>query len=463
MSINQDYIQQLLASGNTIPFYLAYFGGSNWDSTFLAIIEKINSNTNLNFVRNTDNTNTIIDIYVYEGISEPGWSSSEYGSYLALELTTEEGASESRVEELFGEMIGTVLGLQEPSGIDNTAIEELKTIWGGSGLNYLLENIEVLDTIDSSDEIDTYTITIDENGSSDRYIALNIDEEFADLDLSLVDASGIELANAQTTNQTEVLDLSEIEPGTYQISVYGYGGSTSSYSINYATSSDTSDRSALHDDWGGYDINDIGIINGITSEYYEWPVDSAFFSFSIDGDTNYGNWSISISGDSQLYTDYDLFLYKSDVGGPEYGYIDSSTALGSDEIINLEGVDPGNYIFEIRRFYGSEVGTGDFQLTIESPYNIAEGQGDSFEENNSFETASEIEVIGDFHQGGLTIHNTEDVDYYKFDLTSTGAVGSYSEIVLSEDSGDLDLYLYGSNEVLVDSSESTGLKKQLIL
>ena len=89
MTISQDYIQQLLDDRNTIPFYLSE---SNWDSTFLALIETINSGTNLNFVRNTDNTNTIIDIYVYEGIFESGWSAYEYDSFLALEINTAEGA-----------------------------------------------------------------------------------------------------------------------------------------------------------------------------------------------------------------------------------------------------------------------------------------------------------------------------------------------------------------------------------
>ena len=111
MSVTQDYIKQLLEDRTTIPFYL---DESNWDSTFLEIIEKINSNTNLSFVRNTDNTDTIIDIYIYQGMYEPGWSTYEYDSYLALELTTEDGTSTSRIEELFGEMLGTALGLQEP-------------------------------------------------------------------------------------------------------------------------------------------------------------------------------------------------------------------------------------------------------------------------------------------------------------------------------------------------------------
>ena len=79
----------------------------------------------------------------------------------------------------------------------------------------------------------------------------------------------------------------------------------------------------------------------------------------------------------------------------------------------------------------------------------------------SFETASEIEVIENFYQGGLTIHDTQDVDYFKFDQTSTGAVGSYAEILLSEDSGDLDLYLYNSNGF--QTVESAGSKETVNL
>ena len=127
MTISQDYIKQLLEDRNTIPFYLTE---SNWDSTFLGLIETINSRTNLNFVRNTDNTNTIVDIYVNEGTFESGWSAYEYDSFLTLGLNIADGASVSRAEELIGEMLGTVLGLQNSSSLDDAAIGELANKWG---------------------------------------------------------------------------------------------------------------------------------------------------------------------------------------------------------------------------------------------------------------------------------------------------------------------------------------------
>ena len=218
MTISQDYIKQLLEDRNTIPFYLTE---SNWDTTFLRLIEKINSRTNLNFVRNTDNTNTIVDIYVNEGTFESGWSAYEYDSFLTLGLNIADGASVSRAEELIGEMLGTVLGLQNSSSLDDAAIGELASKWGNDGLDILLANIENEGEI-QGDEFDRYRITIDEQSDeSDRYIILDINDENADLDLMLVDSIRRVVAREQTNNQREYLDLDEITPGTYLVKVWG--------------------------------------------------------------------------------------------------------------------------------------------------------------------------------------------------------------------------------------------------
>jgi hypothetical protein len=447
MTISQDYIQQLLDDRNTIPFYLSE---SNWDSTFLALIETINSGTNLNFVRNTDNTNTIIDIYVYEGIFESGWSAYEYDSFLALEINTAEGASVNQAEELIGEMLGTVLGLQNSSGLDDAAIGELANKWGNDDMDNLLANIENEGEI-QTDETDTYTITIDEQADeSDRYIILDINDEYADLDLSLVDSSDNVLASAQTTNQTEYLDLAEIAPGSYLVYVYGYGGSTSDYSISYVTSSDTSiDDKNSNQPWDDSNIIDLGVLEGTTTQSRENLIESSFFGFEIEGDTNIGEWKITI-GESPWNSDLDLFLYRED--DPSAAVISSSASYGSDEQINLNGLEAGTYILEVRNFLRE---ASDYLLTIESPYTINDEEGDSLEGNNTFDNATIIEATGSYEQGGLSIHNAEDIDYFRFELAKVGEVGSYAQISLGDGSGDLDLYLYNSDGVLVNSSAST--------
>ena len=343
MTISQDYIQQLLEDRNTIPFYLSE---SNWDSTFLALIETINSGTNLNFVRNTDNTNTIIDIYVYDGTFESGWSTYEYDDFLALEINTADGASVSQAKELIGEMLGTVLGLQNSSSLDDKAIRELANMWGNNGEGYLLTNIKNEGEI-QGDEFDRYRITIDEQSDeSDRYIILDINDENADLDLMLVDSDRRVVAREQTNNQTEYLDLDEITPGTYLVKVWGQRGSISDYSITYVTSSD-----ALIDDknnnqpWHDSYIIDLGVLKGTITQSEENLTESSFFSFKIEGDTNIGSWNINI-GEAPWNSDLDLFLYRKD--DPSAAVISSSVTYGSDEQINLGGLEPGNYILEVR-------------------------------------------------------------------------------------------------------------------
>ena len=447
MTISQDYIKQLLEDRNTILFYLTE---SNWDSTFLGLIETINSRTNLNFVRNTDNTNTIVDIYVNEGTFESGWSAYEYDSFLTLGLNIADGASVSRAEELIGEMLGTVLGLQNSSSLDDAAIGELANKWGNDGLDILLANIENEGEI-QADETDSYTITIDEQADeSYRYIILDINDEYADLDLSLVDSSDSVLARAQTTNQTEYLDLGETEPGTYQINVYGYGGSTSGYRITYATSPDTSiDDEHSNQPWHDSNIIDLGVLEGTITQSEEYLIESSFFSFKIQGDTNIGDWNITI-GESPWNSDLDLFLYRED--DPSATVISSSASYGSDEQINLNGLEAGNYILEVRNFLSD---ASNYLLSIESPYTSNDEQGDSLEGNDTFDNATSIETTGSYKQGGLTIHSENDIDYFRFELAELGELGSYAQISLEEGSGDLDLYLYNNDGILVKSSAST--------
>ena len=447
MTISQGFIQQLLEDRITIPFYLTE---SNWDSTFLSLIEKINSGTNLNFVRNTDDTNTIIDIYVYEGTFASDWSTYEYNDFLLLELNTADGASVSQAEELIGEMLGTVLGLQNSSSLDDKAIRELANMWGNNGEGYLLANIENEGEI-QGDEFDRYRITIDEQSDeSDRYIILDINDENADLDLMLVDSIRRVVAREQTNNQTEYLDLDEITPGTYLVKVWGQRGSISDYSITYVTSSD-----ALIDDknsnqpWHDSNIIDLGVLKGTITQSEENLTESSFFSFKIEGDTNIGSWNINI-GEAPWNTDLDLFLYRED--DPSAAVISSSVTYGSDEQINLGGLEPGNYILEVRNFRRE---SSNYLLSIESPYTTNDEQGDSLEGNNTFDNATIIEGTGSIEQGGLTIHSAEDIDYFKFELAKIGEVGSYAQISLGDGSGDLDFYLYNSNGFLVNSSAST--------
>lgn len=73
---------------------------------------------------------------------------------------------------------------------------------------------------------------------------------------------------------------------------------------------------------------------------------------------------------------------------------------------------------------------------------------DAFEPNNSFDDASDFEVMGKKNQTGLTIHWGQDDDYFRFVASSSGQ-GTVASTVAN---GDVNIYLYDGNRQLLGSS-----------
>jgi hypothetical protein len=77
-------------------------------------------------------------------------------------------------------------------------------------------------------------------------------------------------------------------------------------------------------------------------------------------------------------------------------------------------------------------------------------QPDRFEPNNDPASATDLGVLGQQTQSGLTIHVTNEDDYFKFVAASSG---NY-QVRLNVGDRDVNLYLYDSNQTLLASSTS---------
>src|SRR5437667_11740249 len=75
---------------------------------------------------------------------------------------------------------------------------------------------------------------------------------------------------------------------------------------------------------------------------------------------------------------------------------------------------------------------------------------DRFEPNNSFAQASDFGIIGKRVENDLTIHASNDDDYYQFKPQING-VATVS-IAFQNSQGDLDLLLYNSSHSIIGSS-----------
>ena len=126
--------------------------------------------------------------------------------------------------------------------------------------------------------------------------------------------------------------------------------------------------------------------------------------------------------------------------------------------IDVTGVPNGNYFLEVTLDASNAVLESDeTNNTVFVPYTLnttpASGgvQPDRFEPNNSFAQATDLGESGMQTQSGLTIHITNESDYFRFTAASTGA-GSVQLVIADRD---VNLYLYDSSQNLLGQSTTS--------
>ena len=120
--------------------------------------------------------------------------------------------------------------------------------------------------------------------------------------------------------------------------------------------------------------------------------------------------------------------------------------------IDITGVPAGDYFIEVTLDANNAVMESDeTNNTIQVPVSISNTgstvngtQPDRFDvvaSNNTFATASDLGSLDDVVEASLTLHQTYDLDYYKFTAASSGPI----RIQLSHTGGDANLFLYDKN------------------
>ena len=146
--------------------------------------------------------------------------------------------------------------------------------------------------------------------------------------------------------------------------------------------------------------------------------------------------------------------------GPDYRFTVDQTVVSYNEGVNgwsdsFSAAD----IALLKQIWGEENDTS----TGGGNSSPGGGSSGSYEDNNTFETATDISGEGqDFYIEDLTIDSSGDVDYFSFNLDSTGAPG-WNISLYSSDDTDLDLFLYDSTETLVGSSDYEGTDEVILL
>jgi hypothetical protein len=286
-------------------------------------------------------------------------------------------------------------------------------------------------------------------------------QQQGDLDLWVYDDTQTTVASSTSHPDHESVVFYATEGSSYYIRVYGKTGAT------------TNPDYALEIDWplgfpdDSYEPNDTAVTSWTLPSGDQTLNDLAITPLSGEflSDDDWFEWKAPASGTlnvdikfSHLIGNLDLAIFDHPTTDLD-AYLQRSSSFTDDEHVNIP-VTAGNYYYV--RVWGLGGATNpDYDLIIDGP-NIepdpgegggggggspGAGSGDSEvaigavvpPPNNSAETATDL-GHGARTIGGLTLHNSQDIDWFKWTATATGQLTI--DVLFQHAAGDVDARLY---------------------
>jgi len=175
--------------------------------------------------------------------------------------------------------------------------------------------------------------------------------------------------------------------------------------------------------------------------------DRDYYIFSIDEDS-LEEWSVVLNG-SHWNADLELELFRLSDGET----VDSSNTDGSEEYLDLQGLEQGSYLLMV---YGYEGSHSPYRISFLGPSTGLELEPDQDEDNNSLELAVGLGMISSLTERfELSIHDANDVDYYHFSVSGITTADAYIALSTGEGGGDLEIALLDHEGNIIDQSESS--------
>ncbi|PSF34929.1 hypothetical protein C7H19_18145 [Aphanothece hegewaldii CCALA 016] len=327
----------------------------------------------------------------------------------------------------------------------------------------------------SLDDEDWFKITLPNGVTSNDYVSISFDHSQGDIDLELYDSSGTKISSSTGVGNSESISLPTLiylgnpPSADYYVRVFGYGNATNpNYSLTVnAPISNTGDwLEANNTQATAKDLNtqfsqqlqagETFIQLGVDAEKplsIHNNTDKDWFKFTIASAGQLGDYA-SISFDHTA-GDLDLYLYNSPTATTS---IRKSEGIANTQTIDLKGLAAGTYYLQVAGYGGAT--NSAYSLAIQAPF--VPKTGDWSESNNTIATAKDLGTIIDtYNKGNLSIHNTTDVDWFKFTLGAKGGLDDRIGINFNHGQGDLDIQLYQADgtTLLGSSSGVTGTEE----
>ncbi len=329
------------------------------------------------------------------------------------------------------------------------------TIANATNLPHLQKTGSVA-SIHSASDVDYYKFVLDSVGTSRNFFRINFTDADGDLDLILCDAKGNEISSSENRGQdSETVFFTGLTAGTYYVRAQGYSGALNNYTLDWDKTpyNPTPDNNDLAGKPGNNTIANATNLPHLQKTGSVASIHSA-------SDVDYYKFVLDAAGTSKNFfrinftdADGDLDLILCDAKGNE---ISSSENRGQDsETVLFTGLAAGTYYVRVQGYSGA---LNNYTLDWDKANHTPAADGNDAvgkPGNNTIANATNLPAL--IKDGAkATIHNTGDVDYYKFVMEGDGTANNFLNISFSDIDGDLDLYLYDSNGVELAASKNRG-------
>jgi hypothetical protein len=299
-------------------------------------------------------------------------------------------------------------------------------------------------TIHSTTDRDFFRFQTTATGSISDYVEILFSHGAGNLNMQLYDADRRMIDRAVSTTDNERISLAGRPAGTYFVEIYGRVGATNAYELVVAAPAPPpADRFEPNNSMAA--ATNLGQVAGslrLEALTIHSTTDRDFFRFQTTATGGISDYvEILFSHDAG---NLNMQLYDAD-----RRMIDRAVSTTDDERISLAGRPAGTYFVEV---YGRVGATNVYELVVAAPNTLLP---DRFESNNSLATATNLGAIaGAVRLDDLTIHNTTDRDFFRFDLVAAASQFQYIQAQFSHAAGDIDMRLYDAGGRLLRSAVS---------
>ena len=289
---------------------------------------------------------------------------------------------------------------------------------------------------------DWFKFTIQETATEDHSASIIFDQTLGDLDLYLYQLDETKIDSSETANNLEQVNLGGLSANSYLLKVAGHNNATNpNYQLVInAPTEDTGDWSEENNTQASaYELREVQGTQVYSGLSLHQIGDEDWFKFETSG-TGVTGHSVSIEFDN-TEGNLDLELHNS-----SDTLIASSTSDSNRERISLEEKDAGTYYVKVLG-KDNTVTNPNYSLIIYAPQEPEIDWAEGEQNNNNLDNAYNLRTIDEtLALTGLSIHPSNDEDWFKFTLDKDAIAGQVARIDFNHFEGDLQLEIFDGND-----------------